>query len=231
MNVKNISLLIVSAAIVGLLSLSINVLGHEEIQKKEEVAAKIDETHHLEVKPETLEGYRLPYMGVNARIIDGSSGKEETITLHPMFGGNFHYGANVRLEPKIYRIIFHLDPPNFMRSEKRMNDWLSPLEADFTFDASVPFEKNVKLGVRETHDMKVSFEVEHSEKMFALAGTGDEHKKETGETKGFGKQLSEFLPFGHIKNKNGFAALLSIILWISFVRLVYFYIKKYKNIQ
>lgn len=132
------------------------------------------QTHHLEVKPESLDGRRLPYMTVTATVIDQDSGQiVSRINLHPMFGGNFHYGANVALEPKTYLLRFHLDPPSLVRGDERKNQWLIPVEAEFTFDAAAPFADSIKIGQKDTRDMKISFEAERPEEMFALASDGD----------------------------------------------------------
>lgn len=140
-----------------------------------EMEPMADETHHLEVKPESLEGYRLPYMKAAVTITDKETQEKKTMELHPMFGGNFHYGANAALKPKQYLLKFHLDPPTFSRGHARENQWLEPVEAEFPFDASEPFEKNIKIGSKETQDMKISFEAEHAESMFILEGTEQEH--------------------------------------------------------
>lgn len=151
------------------------VLAHEEVSAVKKMKPMMDETHHLEVKPETLEGYRIPYMKVTVTILDPKTQEKKVIELHPMFGGNFHYGVNVGLKPKQYLLRFHLDIPTFARGDERENLWLQPIEAEFPFDASVKFEKSIKIGSKETKDMKISFEVEHAEPMFILEGTEQEH--------------------------------------------------------
>lgn len=148
---------------------------HEDELILKEMIPSPSETHHLEVKPETVEGYRLPYMKVTVEIIDKETNENKNMELHPMFGGNFHYGVNVVLQPKQYLLRFHLDAPTFARTHARENQWIQPIEAEFTFDASAKFEKNIKIGSKETRDMKVSFEAEHAESMFILEGTEQEH--------------------------------------------------------
>lgn len=178
------------------------------------------ETHHLEVKPASLEGYRIPNMEVTVKIIDDSTRSEKVVTLHPMFGGNFHYGANVTLEPKKYRLVFHFDPPTFMREGKRMDQWLSAVEAEFSFDGAMKFDDNVKIGEKETADMKISFEAEHAEEMLAFSG-GESvpmvHDEKREEGVGIAHQLEELLPFGHFRDNHLFAAILSILLWASLI--------------
>lgn len=151
------------------------VAAHEENLAVKEMKPMPDETHHLEVKPESLEGYRIPYMSVTVTIIDQETQEKKTIEMHPMFGGNFHYGINVGLKPKQYLLRFHLDSPTFTRGDERESQWLEPVDVDFTFDASAKFEKSIKIGGKETKDMKISFEAEHAEPMFILEGTEQEH--------------------------------------------------------
>mgnify|MGYP001559323186 FL=1 len=151
------------------------VFANEEKLGVKEIKPTIGETHHLEVKPESLEGYRLPYMKVAATIIDQETKKEKKVELHPMFGGNFHYGANVMLEPKQYILRFHLDAPTFTRTDKRKDQWLQPFETEFVFDASAQFDESVEIGKKETQDMKILFVAEHAESMFILEGTEAEH--------------------------------------------------------
>lgn len=174
-----ISVIVLSS--VGVLFGALPLFAHEGELSVVRMEQEAGATHHLEVKPESKEGYRIPYMKVTATLVDQEVGQERTVEFHPMFGGNFHYGANVALQPKSYVVRFHLDPPTFVRSHAREDQWLSPLEAEFPFDAAKPFEKNVKIGTRETEDMKVSFEVEHAEEMFILPGTEKEHAAQ-GET-------------------------------------------------
>lgn len=147
---------------------------HEEGSAVKEMMPMPDETHHLEVKPESLEGYRIPYISVTITITDQETQEKKTIEMHPMFGGNFHYGVNVALKPKQYLLRFHIDAPTFARGDERENQWLEPVDADFTFDASKKFEKSLKIGSKQTKDMKISFEAEHAEPMFILEGTEQE---------------------------------------------------------
>lgn len=149
------------------------------IEKMESVKG---ETHHLEVKPETIEGYRLPYMKMTVTIIDQDSKKSSTLELHPMFGGNFHYGANVSLEPRKYLLRFQLEPPTFAREDPREKQWLTPLEAEFEFDGDARFEESIKIGQKDTADMKVSFEAEHAEEMFIISNSKENHQT-MGESK------------------------------------------------
>lgn len=210
-------------------------LAHEEVAPPalKDVSIK-GETHHIEVKPESLEGYRVPYMLVTATIIDEVSRSGKTVTLHPMFGGNFHYGANVTLEPKKYLLQFHLDPPTFMRSHTRENQWLVPVEAEFVFDAAASFEKSIKIGSKETSDMKVSFEAEHAEEMFVLAEAEKEHVEHVTnnaqeESPSIAQQVEELLPFEHLEQGHWFAIILSILLWASLVYAIYSLINKFRK--
>lgn len=151
------------------------VFAHRETVLIKKIESAAGDTHHLEVKPESLEGYRIPYMKITATLIEQNSKKSAAVELHPMFGGNFHYGANVALEPKQYLIRFHLDPPTFIKGDLRKDQWLSPVEAEFIFDAAAKFDKSVKIGQKNTSDMKISFEAERAEKMFVLANAMQEH--------------------------------------------------------
>ncbi len=152
-----------------------NVFAHEENLMVQEIRPSADETHHIEVKPQSSEGYRIPYMEVTVTIIDQETQEKKTLELHPMFGGNFHYGANVALKPKQYLLRFHLDAPTFVRTHAREDQWTEPVEAEFPFDASVQFEKSIKIGTKETADMNITFEAEHAEEMFVLEGTEEQH--------------------------------------------------------
>lgn len=133
------------------------------------------DTHHLEVKPETLEGYRIPDMKITVKAIPQGGGPVIEKELEGMFGGNFHYGVNIALEPKKYLLKFHLDSPTFMREGARAELWLKPVDAEFTFDAAVSVEMSGKIGVTQTSDMKIAFEAEEAESMFVLPGGEDMH--------------------------------------------------------
>lgn len=231
MKIKSI-LTAVSLFIAGVF-VFVAVSAHEGAPSTKEILVT-GETHHLEVKPASLEGYRIPNMEVTVKIIDDLTHSEKIVTLHPMFGGNFHYGANVTLEPKKYRLVFHLDPPTFMREGKRMGQWLSAAEAEFPFDGAMKFDDNVKIGEKETADMKISFETEHAEEMLAFSG-GEvvpmvhDEKKEDGV--GIAHQLEEFLPFEHFRDNHLFAAILSSLLWASLIYVAYSLVKKFNKTQ
>jgi hypothetical protein len=140
-----------------------------------EVKPGPDETHHIEVKPESAEGYRIPYMDVFVLIVDEQTKDEETFALHPMFSGNFHYGVNVSLKPGKYLLKFRLAPPSFVRGENRKAQWLERIDAEFPFDSSIKFEKSIRIGQTKTNDMRIIFEAEHAEPMFVPGGAGHEH--------------------------------------------------------
>jgi hypothetical protein len=127
------------------------------------------DTHHLEVKPETLEAYRIPGMKITVTAIPEGGGPEIVKQLDEMFGGNFHYGVNLALEAKKYTLKFHLEPPTFMREGKRANQWLTPIDAEFPFDGAAPVAISGKIGTKETPDMKIAFETEEAESIFVLA--------------------------------------------------------------
>lgn len=158
-----------------LVTISLSAEAAEPIKLKE-VKPMAGETHHFEVKPESQEGNRIPYMNVSVIVVDQQTKDEETVVLHPMFSGNFHYGANVSLKPGKYLLRFRLDPPTFVRGEKRKAQWTEPVHAEFIFDAAAKFEKSIKIGEKKTPDMKISFEAEHAEAMFVPEGAGHEHK-------------------------------------------------------
>lgn len=167
---------LIALVVLGIFSLAIVfVSAHETQSLAKKVGPQPGETHHLEVKPESLEGYRIPYMKVSVTMIEQDTKQSKTVELHPMFGGNFHYGANVILQPKQYSLRFHLEPPTFMRGHAREDQWFIPVDAEFTFDATKEFEKSIKVGEKKTDDMKISFETEHAEDMFMLTGTEEEH--------------------------------------------------------
>ncbi len=133
------------------------------------------DTHHLEVKPESPEGYRIPDMKITVKAIPQDGGSVIEKELDGMFGGNFHYGANIALEPKRYLLKFHLDPPTFMREGKRSSQWLETIDAEFIFDAAASIETSGKIGIKQTSDMKIIFEAEEAESMFVLSKEKDIH--------------------------------------------------------
>jgi len=138
-----------------------------------EMKPAVGDTHHLEVKPESLEGYRIPDMKITVEAIPQGGGSVIEKELDGMFGGNFHYGVNIALEPKQYLLKFHLDPPTFMREGKRASQWLEPIDAEFTFDAAASIETSGEIGTKQTSDMKIIFEAEEAESMFVLPGGED----------------------------------------------------------
>lgn len=166
---------VVSAVIFLALIIAPLLYAEEGAVKVKEMKMAENETHHFEVKPESLEGYRIPYMKVTVVIIDQETGEKRTAELHPMFSGNFHYGANVSLKPRKYILRFRLDPPAFVRGHAREKLWLRPVEEEFVFDASAKFEKSMKIGSKTTEDMKISFETEHAEEMFVIEDSGHHH--------------------------------------------------------
>lgn len=211
-----------------------HVFAHIENSLLKAFQPAANETHHLEVKPEALEGYRIPYMKTTVTIVDQDSQKTKTVELHPMFGGNFHYGVNVALEPKEYLLRFRLDPPAFMRGHAREKQWLTQVDAEFFFDAAASFEKSVKIGSKETSDMKISFEAEHAEDMFVLAEAEKEHlehAKAVPEKPNWRQQLQEFLPFEHFAEGHWFGSILSIIFWASFIYTIYSLVQKFRKPQ
>lgn len=182
--VSSITLSVIAVITMFFLNLPTTVsFAHEgAVSPVKEIKPAAGETHHLEVKPESLEGHRLPYMKVAVVIIDQATNEQKEVEFHPMFGGNFHYGVNVGLQPKTYLLRFHLDPPAFARGHARENQWLVPIEAEFTFDAAVQFEKSIKIGSKETADAKILFEAEHAEEVFVLASAEKEHIKHDAES-------------------------------------------------
>ncbi|MDO8492323.1 MAG: iron transporter [bacterium] len=131
------------------------------------------DTHHMEVKAETLEGFRIPYMKITVIAVPEGGGKTVTKVLDSMFGTNFHYGANMTLEPKKYTLTYHVEPPTFMREGKRANQWLEEVDATFPFDAAASIETAGKIGTKEIADMKILFEAETAESMYVLAESVD----------------------------------------------------------
>lgn len=131
---------------------------------------KPGETHHFEVKPETLDGQRIPYMTVTVTAVEDGTGTVVEKELHPMFGGGFHYGANLALPGEGYLLEFHLEPPSadLMRGSKRKDQWLEPLHFEFAFNAKEEFDHKIKIGDASTADMNILFETEHAEPMWML---------------------------------------------------------------
>lgn len=138
-----------------------------------EMKPAAQDTHHLEVKPASLEGYRIPDMKITVTAIPEGGGVTIIKELDQMFGGNLHYGVNIALEPKKYLLKFHLEPPTIMREGVRFNQWLLPIDAEFAFDAAASIEASGKIGIKETSDMKIDFETEEAESMFVLSEKND----------------------------------------------------------
>lgn len=126
------------------------------------------ENYHLEIKPQTLEGYRIPNMDISVTITNTKTGETSVEHLHGMFGGNYHYGGNIALPAGVYNLAFHLDPPVFMREGGRANSWIEPVEADFNFTAVNDPKEGSIIGEKVTEDMKIIFEMETAEPMWAL---------------------------------------------------------------
>ncbi len=92
-------------------------------------------THHLEVKTSVpKKGYRIPYSEVKATFLNLQSKKTFVKKVHPMFGGNFHYGVDVSLKKGKYEVTIDVSPPTIMRMEKSLNKWLKPVKTKFRFE-------------------------------------------------------------------------------------------------
>lgn len=124
------------------------------------------ENYHIEVKPQTLEGYRIPNMNISATVTSLKTGETSVVQLHGMFGGNYHYGSNIALKEGEYNFAFHLEPPTFMREGARANSWMEPVEADFNFSAVNNLTGETVVGEKVTKDMKIAFGMEVAEPMW-----------------------------------------------------------------
>jgi len=124
------------------------------------------ENYHLEIKPQTLEGYRIPDMDISVTITNAKTGESSEKHLHSMFGGNFHYGSNVALPEGEYILSFDLEPPTFMREGDRANSWIEPIEAEFTVKTENNPKEGFIIGEKTTKDMKIIFEMETAEPMW-----------------------------------------------------------------
>ena len=124
------------------------------------------ENYHLEIKPQTLEGYRIPDMDISVTITNAKTGESSEKHLHGMFGGNFHYGSNVALPEGEYILSFDLEPPTFMREGDRANSWIEPIEAEFTVKTENNPKEGFIIGEKTTKDMKIVFEMETAEPMW-----------------------------------------------------------------
>ena len=124
------------------------------------------ENYHLEIKPQTLEGYRIPDMDISVTITNAKTGESSEKHLHSMFGGNFHYGSNVALPEGEYILSFDLEPPTFMREGDRANSWIEPVEAEFTIKTENNPKEGFIIGEKTTKDMKIIFEMETAEAMW-----------------------------------------------------------------
>lgn len=138
------------------------------------MAPKPEETHHFEVKPETLDGQRIPYMTVTVTAVPQGAGDVVEKELHAMFGGGFHYGANLALPGEEYTLKFHLEPPatEMVRGSARKDQWLEPLDFEFAFNAKEEFDDKIKIGDASTENMNILFESEHAESMWMNVGMG-----------------------------------------------------------
>lgn len=92
------------------------------------------DTHHFEVALiEPKFGGRIPYAKVTATFLNLKTGGKFAKRLDPMYGKNFHYGANVRLAHGTYRVTVKVQPPALMRVGEALNKWLKPVTAEFRF--------------------------------------------------------------------------------------------------
>lgn len=140
------------------------------------MAPKPGETHHFEVKPETLDGQRIPYMSVSVTAVLKGSGDVIEKELHPMFGGGLHYGVNIALPGEEYTLKFHLEPPSseLARGDSRKDQWLNSLDFEFDFNAKEEFDHKIDIGKASLADMNIFFESEHAESMWMnMAGGMD----------------------------------------------------------
>jgi len=124
------------------------------------------ENYHIEFKPQTPEGYRIPDMDISVTIKNTKTGASSVKHLHAMFGGNYHYGSNIALSEGEYIFSFHADPPMFMREGDRANSWIDPIDAEFTFSAVNDPKEGALVGEKMTKDMKIVFEMETAETMW-----------------------------------------------------------------
>ena len=130
------------------------------------IAPASGENYHIEFKPETLDGYRIPNMDIAVTITNLKTGESSVKHLHGMFGGNYHYGSNIALSEGEYRFSFHAEPPMFMREGDRANSWVDPIDAEFTFPAVNSPKEGTMVGEKMTKDMKLIFEMETAEPMW-----------------------------------------------------------------
>lgn len=133
------------------------------------------DTHHLEVKIETVEGFRIPDMKIVLQAVPEGGGETIEKELEGMFGSNYHYGVNIALEPKKYLLKFHIEPPTFMREGKRASQWQDAIDAEFNFDARTSATMSGMIGTQDFPDMKLIVESEEAETMYVLPKSGDAH--------------------------------------------------------
>ena len=126
------------------------------------------ENYHIEFKPQTLEGYRIPNMDIAVTITNTETGKSSIKHLHAMFGGNYHYGSNIALSEGEYVFSFHAEPPRFMREGDRANSWIEPIDAEFAFSAINDPKEGTLVGEKTIEDLKLICEMETAESMWAF---------------------------------------------------------------
>jgi len=92
-------------------------------------------THHLDVTVyDQLRALYVPYLNVQATVIDMTTRRESTVDLVPMIGEWLHYGANISLpHPGRYSILVRIDPPDIVRYKHLADVWKAPARAVFEY--------------------------------------------------------------------------------------------------
>ena len=92
-------------------------------------------THHLGIDlTDQRSGGAIPTAAIKVTLTHLDSGKVTTKKLPEMFGKRLIYGVNLALEKGTYDLAITIDPPTIMRMGPSMNQWMAPVEAQFTFD-------------------------------------------------------------------------------------------------
>jgi len=92
-------------------------------------------THHLDVTVfDQLRRLYVPYLDVQATVIDMTTRREFSVDLEPMIGEWLHYGANIALpHTGRYSVVVTIRPPDIPRYKHLADVWKTPAQAVFEY--------------------------------------------------------------------------------------------------
>lgn len=168
--------------------------GEEEASENlVEIVIAPGENYHIEIEAETLDGKRIPELGISVVAINVETGEEIEKTLHGMFGGNYHYGSNMALPEGEYSFAFHIDPPTFMREGSKAGSWAMPIDAEYTFSTVDNPDDEFETVIKTTGDMKIIFVAEPAQAMWVLPEVMEEMMEHMEGTTGASDGMSKTL--------------------------------------